>query len=122
MQFWSPEQPKFVSGHAEIRRGSLEDEMGFRTVEVSGRRFVKWKANLSAGISIHAEAPYRSGRATTMRTWRRCLDGRGSLAATMSGWRITRTSAYDPPTDRMGIIVWSEIPVYWRSTSEILRF
>ncbi len=66
------------------------------------------------GISIHAEAPYRTGRANTDKD-----------AETLLGWakelgcNFVRLAHYPHDesmlraADRMGLLVWSENPVYW---------
>jgi hypothetical protein len=66
------------------------------------------------GVAIHAEAPYRTGRATTDQD-----------AETLLGWakeldcNFVRLAHYPHDetmlraADRMGLLVWSENPVYW---------
>jgi len=115
MQFWSPEQPKLYRVTLKSGADALEDEMGFRTVEVSGTKILlNGKPIFLRGISIHAEAPYRSGRAdndedvATLLGWARELGcNYVRLAHYPHDQRMTRAA------DRMGIVVWSEIPVYW---------
>jgi beta-glucuronidase len=94
---------------------ALEDDIGFRTVEVSGTKILlNGKPIFLRGISIHAEAPYRGGRAdndedvATLLGWAQELGCNFvRLAHYPHDQRMTRT------TDRLGILVWSEIPVYW---------
>jgi hypothetical protein len=89
--------------------------MGFRTVEVSGTRILlNGKPIFLRGISIHAEAPYRGGRVdndqdvATLLGWAHELGcNYVRLAHYPHDQRMTRA------TDRLGIMVWSEIPVYW---------
>ena len=66
------------------------------------------------GVSIHAEAPIRGGRAntdqdaTTLLGWAKELGcNYVRLAHYPHDERMTRAA------DRLGIMVWSEIPVYW---------
>lgn len=112
---WSPQQPKLY--RVVIRSGddTLEDDMGFRTVEVSGSRILlNGTPIFLRGISIHAEAPYRDGRANTDKDVETLLGWAHEL-----GCNYVRLAHYPHDqrmtraTDRMGIIVWSEIPVYW---------
>ena len=115
MQFWSPEQPKLYRVMLKSGADALEDEMGFRTVEVSGTKILlNGKPIFLRGISIHAEAPYRGGRAdndedvATLLGWAQELGcNYVRLAHYPHDQRMTRA------TDRLGILVWSEIPVYW---------
>ena len=112
---WTPEEPKLYKVHLQAAGDSLDDEMGFRTIEVRGTDILlNGKPVFLRGISIHAEAPIRGGRANNDQD-----------AATLLGWakelgcnyvrlahyphdqRMTRTA------DRLGLMVWSEIPVYW---------
>jgi len=93
----------------------LEDEMGFRTIETRGTQILlNGQPIFLKGISVHAEAPYRTGRAFSEQDaeallgWVHELGGNYvRLAHYPHSERMTRLA------DRMGILVWSEIPVYW---------
>jgi beta-glucuronidase len=89
--------------------------MGFRTIEVRGTDILlNGKPVFLRGISIHAEAPIRGGRANNDQD-----------AATLLGWakelgcNYVRLAHYPHDqrmtreADRLGLMVWSEIPVYW---------
>jgi len=115
MQFWSPEQPKLYQVVLQSGDDVLMDVIGFRTVEVSGTKILlNGKPVFLRGISIHAEAPYRGGRVNN-----------DEDVATLLGWahelgcNFVRLAHYPHDqrmtraTDRMGIMVWSEIAVYW---------
>ena len=115
LQRWSPETPKLYD--VEISAGSdhLKDSVGFRTIEVQGDNILlNGKPIFLRGVSIHAEAPYRSGRAwseqdaETLLGWAKELGVNFvRLAHYPHDERMTRLA------DRMGILVWSEVPVYW---------
>ncbi|HKV24318.1 MAG TPA: glycoside hydrolase family 2 TIM barrel-domain containing protein [Candidatus Acidoferrum sp.] len=115
LDLWSPEHPKLY--RVELSSGSdkLEDEIGFRTVEVRGTQILlNGKPIFLRGVSIHGEAPYRTGRANTDQdvatifSWVHELGANYvRLAHYPHDQRMTRTA------DKMGILVWSEIPVYW---------
>jgi hypothetical protein len=50
--------------HIHAGQDDLEDEMGFRTVEVRGTQILLNGSPLFLrGVCVHAEAPYRTGRA-----------------------------------------------------------
>lgn len=112
---WSPEHPRLYRVHLQAGQDNLEDEIGFRTVEVRGTQILlNGSPIFLRGISIHAEAPYRTGRACTdedMKTllgWVRELNGNFvRLAHYPHDERMTRLA------DRLGLLVWSELPVYW---------
>ena len=115
LELWSPEHPKLY--RVEIRSGDdvLQDDIGFRTVEVRGTQILLNGAPIFLrGICAHAEAPYRTGRAysdddaRTLLGWVRELGANYvRLAHYPHDERMTRLA------DKMGILVWSEIPVYW---------
>jgi beta-glucuronidase len=115
LQLWSPENPKLYP--IEIRTGEdwLTDEIGFRTIETRGTQILlNGKPIFLRGISVHAEAPYRTGRswsdedAKTLLGWVKEMGGNyARLAHYPHDERMTRMA------DRMGLLIWSEIPVYW---------
>jgi beta-glucuronidase len=115
LQLWSPGQPKLYRILFSAGNDKLEDEVGFRTVETAGQNILlNGKPIFLRGISIHAEAPLRGGRANndqdveTLLGWAHELGcNYVRLAHYPHDQRMTRA------TDRLGIMVWSEIPVYW---------
>jgi beta-glucuronidase len=115
LQLWSPGQPKLYHILLSAGEDKLEDEVGFRTVETDGQNILlNGKPIFLRGISIHAEAPFRGGRANndkdveTLLGWAHELGcNYVRLAHYPHDQRMTRA------TDRLGILVWSEIPVYW---------
>jgi len=112
---WSPEHPRLYRVNLHAGEDDLENEMGFRTVEVRGTQILlNGSPIFLRGVCVHAEAPYRTGRACTdadMKTllgWVHELGGNYvRLAHYPHDERIIRLA------DRLGILVWSEIPVYW---------
>jgi beta-glucuronidase len=119
LTLWSPETPKLYK--VEIATGSgpiadnITDDIGFRTIETRGTQvLLNGKPVFLRGISIHAEAPYRTGRAYTQKDvdtllgWAKELGcNYVRLAHYPHDERMTRTA------DRLGLMVWSEIPDYW---------
>jgi beta-glucuronidase len=112
---WSPETPKLYKVALKTHFDSIEDEIGFRTIEVKGTEILlNGKPVFLRGVCIHAEAPYRTGRAYSDKD-----------AETLLGWakelgaNFVRLAHYPHDetmlraADRMGILVWSENPVYW---------
>jgi beta-glucuronidase len=112
---WSPEHPRLYRVRLHAGRDNLEDELGFRTIEVRGTQILlNGSPIFLRGVSVHAEAPYRTGRACNAEDmkillgWVRELGGNFvRLAHYPHDERMTRLA------DRMGILVWSELPVYW---------
>ncbi|HYG97842.1 MAG TPA: glycoside hydrolase family 2 TIM barrel-domain containing protein [Terriglobales bacterium] len=115
LELWSPEKPKLYKLEVSAGDDKLEDEVGFRTIEVRGTQILlNGKPIFLRGISVHAEAPYRTGRAysdqdaKTLLGWVQELGGNFvRLAHYPHDERMTRWA------DRMGVLIWSEIPVYW---------
>ncbi|HEY4901541.1 MAG TPA: glycoside hydrolase family 2 TIM barrel-domain containing protein [Terriglobales bacterium] len=115
LQRWSPESPKLYDIEISTGKDHLKDSIGFRTIEVQGDNILlNGKPVFLRGVSIHAEAPYRSGRAwseqdaETLLGWAKELGANFvRLAHYPHDERMTRLA------DRMGILVWSEVPVYW---------
>jgi len=123
LQLWSPDRPKLYkveieNGVGEIK-DKLVDEIGFRSIEVRGHEIVLNGAPVFLrGVSIHEEAPYRAGqiysRANSEEDAKVLLGWAKELGA-----NFVRLAHYPHNehmlrmADRMGLMVWSEIPVYW---------
>ena len=112
---WSPEYPKLYTIILSSGDDSVHDEIGFRTIEVQGSKILlNGKPIFLRGISMHEEAPFREGRAFSPED-----------AHTLLGWakdlgcNFVRLAHYPHNeneirlADRMGLMLWSEIPVYW---------
>ena len=120
LTLWSPETPKLYKVTLKAGADTLTDEMGFRTIETQGTKILlNGKPIFLHGVSIHAEAPYRTGRAyseqdvDTLLGWVKELGGNyARLAHYPHDQRMTRAA------DRMGILIWSEVPVYWAEQFE----
>lgn len=115
LQRWSPEKPKLYAVKIRAGADAVEDLIGFRTVEVRGTKILlNGKPIVMRGVSIHGEAPYRTGRTYSDKD-----------AETLLGWakelgcNYVRLAHYPHAetmlraADRMGLLVWSENPVYW---------
>lgn len=115
LKLWSTEDPKLYEVTVEAETDRVRDSIGFRTIEASGGNvLLNGKPVFLRGIDIHAEAPYRTGRAwsdddaRTLLGWAKELNANFvRLAHYPHDERMTRLA------DRMGLLVWSEIPVYW---------
>ena len=115
LELWSPENPKLYKVEITADSDKIEDSIGFRCIQVKGREvFLNGKPIFIRGISIHEEAPIRTGRAFSR-----------SDAQTLLGWakelncNFVRLAHYPHNenmvrvADEMGLMVWSEIPLYW---------
>jgi len=115
LELWSPAHPKLYDVILTSVADSIHDQIGFRTIEVQGVDILlNGKPIFLRGISMHEEAPFREGRAFSVED-----------AQTLLGWvkdlgcNFVRFAHYPHNeneirlADRMGLLVWSEIPVYW---------
>ncbi len=115
VKLWSPTDPKLYEVALTSGADTVHDQIGFRTIEVQGSRILlNGKPIFLRGISMHEEAPFREGRAFSPED-----------AQTLLGWvkdlgcNFVRFAHYPHNenearlADRMGLLVWSEIPVYW---------
>ncbi len=114
-QLWSPENPKLYKVYISCNGEKIEDEVGFRTVEAKGKQILlNGKPVFLRGISIHEEKAYGGGRANGPEDARVLLGWAKDL-----GCNFVRLAHYPHnewavrEAERMGILVWSEIPCYW---------
>ena len=112
---WCPENPKLYDVRITLEGESVSDKIGFRSITTSGKKILlNGKQVYLKGISIHDEKPYGGGRANSPED-----------AAILLGWakelgcNFVRLAHYPHneytvrEAEKMGIMVWSEIPVYW---------
>jgi beta-glucuronidase len=115
IELWRPENPKLYHVSITYNGKTIEDKIGFRTVEVDGTNILlNGESIFLKGISMHEESPYSDGRAYSkeeaemMLTWAQEL-----------GCNYVRLSHYPHNeyivrlADEKGLLLWEEIPVYW---------
>ena len=115
LSLWSPDNPKRYSVTLASDHDVVADSIGFRTIETRGKQLLlNGKPIFLRGISIHEEKPFGGGRANctadahTLLSWAKEL-----------GCNFVRLAHYPHneyavrEAERMGILVWSEIPCYW---------
>lgn len=114
-KLWSPESPKLYD--VIIKNGSevLNDKIGFRHIETKGKQvLLNGKQVFLSGISIHEEAPFRQGRFYGREESMILLNWAKEL-----GCNFVRLAHYPHnefmvrAAEELGLMVWSEIPVYW---------
>jgi len=115
LTLWSPENPKLYDVAIEAETDQVRDQIGFRSIETRGTDILlNGRPIFLRGICIHEEAPLRGGRAYSREDARTLLGWAKELGA-----NFVRLAHYPHnefmirEADRMGIMVWSEIPVYW---------
>ena len=116
LQLWSPETPKLyevvIVGGSDV----VTERIGFRTVRTQGKAILlNGKSVFLRGICIHEEFPLNGGgRVNTLEKARQLL-----LWAKDLGCNFVRLAHYPHneamtrQADELGIMVWSEVPVYW---------
>jgi beta-glucuronidase len=113
INFWSPESPKLYSVFIKSSFQTLKEEIGFRTIETKGSEILlNGKSIFLRGICLHEE--YKGHRsngdseAMSLLTWAKEL-----------GCNYVRLAHYPHNehmllmADKLGLMVWEEIPVYW---------
>lgn len=112
---WSPENPKLYEVKISSANDSITDMIGFRTIETRGQDILlNGKPIFLRGVCIHEEAAYRGGRACSLEDARQLLGWSKEL-----GCNFVRLAHYTHnehmvrEAERMGILLWAEIPLYW---------
>lgn len=117
MQVWSPDEPKLYN--VEIRTGDdwVVDQIGFRTIETqNGKILLNGEPITLYGVSLHEEElgtdPGRQMSDEAIRTlFRRVRDGLNGNFVRLAHY--PHSEAALRLADEMGLLVWSEIPIYW---------
>lgn len=112
---WSPENPRLYEVIVTAGSDRVRDSIGFRNIQARGPEILlNGKPIFLRGINMHEEAPIRGGRAHSLQD-----------ARTLFGWaeelgcNFVRLAHYPHneneirEADRLGLLLWSEIPVYW---------
>ena len=114
-QLWSPENPKRYQVEITLDNSTISDSIGFRKIETRGKQILlNGQPIFLKGISIHEEKPNGGGRANSTEDANTLLSWAKEL-----GCNFVRLAHYPHneymvrEAERMGIMVWSEIPCYW---------
>lgn len=122
LALWSPETPTLYDVRFAAAGDAVSDRMGFRTIAVKGDKILlNGKPIYLRGISLHEEeyGP-NPARNMTPQASRALLteikDGLGGNYVRLSHYPHSETTVR--LADEMGLLVWSEIPVYWTADWE----
>jgi beta-glucuronidase len=114
VELWSPERPKLYRVEISTATDQIAEDIGFRTIEARGTDILlNGKSIFLRGIDLHEEPVGRSGRAHGEDDARTLLGWAKEL-----GCNFVRLAHYPHDetvvraADRLGLMVWSEIPVY----------
>lgn len=115
---WSPESPTLYDVEIEADGDTVHERIGFRTIEVRGTEILlNGKPIFLRGISMHEEElgadPVRAMTPAASRALlteiKHGLNGNFVRLAHYPHSEVTTRMA-----DELGLLVWSEVPVYWR--------
>jgi len=114
-RLWSPEDPKLYHVELIYNEETLTDEIGFRSIRTEGKKLLlNGRPIFLKGISMHEEKAYGGGRANSTSDAHLLLSWAKEL-----GCNFVRFAHYPHnehavrEAERMGILLWSEIPCYW---------
>lgn len=114
-ELWSPESPRLYDIKIATDTDTITDEVGFRTLRTEGAKILlNDKEIFCRGINIHEEAPFTGGRAFCKEQDEILLDWAKEL-----GCNFVRLAHYPHneamvrAAEKKGLMVWSEIPLYW---------
>ncbi|MCR4824605.1 MAG: beta-glucuronidase [Bacteroidales bacterium] len=116
IRLWCPEDPKLYEVTVSSGTDRVSDRIGFKTVSTQGSKILlNGREIFCKGISIHDERPgAAAGRAFSAEHARTTLGWAREM-----GCNFVRLAHYPHNeemvrmADEMGLLVWSEIPVYW---------
>ena len=114
-ELWSPKSPKLYEVVLSYEGDELVDKIGFRMISTKGSKILlNGEPVFLKGISIHEEAPFKTGRVTSVEEVRVLLGWAKELGANFVRLaHYPHNEAMVREAERMGLMVWSEIPVYW---------
>jgi beta-glucuronidase len=117
LERWSPDKPTLYDVRFSVAGDVVRDRVGFRTIAVKGNQILlNGKPLWLRGISLHEEefGP-NPARNMTEHSSRALLHeikhGLGGNYVRLSHYPHSETTVR--LADEMGLLVWSEIPVYW---------
>jgi beta-glucuronidase len=115
LERWRPGTPVHHTVRWTCGDDEIVQQVGFRTVETRGNRiFVNGEQTYLRGISIHGEGPSGGRRAHGPDDAETLLDWAEDL-----GCNFVRLAHYQHDehmvraADRRGLLMWTELPVYW---------
>jgi beta-glucuronidase len=113
-ELWSPQNPKLYDVVIESETDRIVDRIGFRNIAVEGNKvLLNGEPVFLKAINIHEENPFTESRAATRADNKILLDWAKEV-----GCNMVRLSHYPHNeamvrmAEEMGLMVWSEIPVY----------
>lgn len=115
LALWSPEEPKRYRVVVAAGSDRVQERIGFRSIETRGTEILlNGEPLFLRGISVHEESPLRPGRAHSRADARVLLGWARELGANFVRLaHYPHNSFMVEEAERLGLMVWAEIPVYW---------
>lgn len=115
-ELWCPENPKLYEVKLSVGEDCVSDEIGFRIIETKGNKILlNGKETFLRGICAHNEMPGgTNGRAFTFEQAVSTLEWAKELNCNFL--RLAHYPHHEEmvrAAERMGLLVWDEVPVYW---------
>lgn len=115
INYWKPEDPKLYKVTLSTKDEEISDKIGFRSIKTQGHEILlNGQQIFLKGICIHEENPLEGRRANSYEDAKLLLGWASEL-----GCNYVRLAHYPHNenmvrmADSLGLMVWSEIPVYW---------
>lgn len=113
-ELWSPENPKLYNVIVKCGSDQVEDQVGFREIRVVGRNIlINGKNTFLRGISCHEDSEV-NGKSFTQEECAHIMQDAKDLGCNfMRLAHYPHTEMMSKLADRIGMLLWEEIPVYW---------
>ncbi len=115
LSYWSPENPRLYKVHITSNTDTVNDAIGFRTIEAKGTNILlNGKPVFLRGIALHDEDPFIPGRPRDISDCRMLLNWAKELNCNFI--RLAHYPHNEEEShlaDSMGLLLWEEVPVYW---------
>ncbi len=115
LSYWSPQNPKLYKVYITSNTDSVNDAIGFRTIEAKGTDILlNGKPIFLRGICLHDEDPLIPGRPRNIGDCKMLLSWAKELNCNfirLAHYPHNEEEAH--LADSMGLLLWEEVPVYW---------
>ena len=115
LQLWSTENPKLYDVRIIAGNDTVNDLIGFRTIETKGKQILlNGKPIFLKGSCLHDENPLRRNRANSIEDAELVIGWAKEI-----GCNFLRLAHYPHQenlvrlADKEGILLWEELPLYW---------
>jgi beta-glucuronidase len=113
-ELWSPENPKLYDVEISCINDSIKEEIGFREISVNGSEiYLNGKNIFLKGISCHEESVINGKAIKDDEIIENIKLAKEMNCNYMRLAHYPHTEKTAKIADKMGIMLWEEIPVYW---------